>query len=90
LDEASAHDLAFPERSPARTSDPYADDLDRSAASLHILALRHCEPAADKASNHVTIEPVSEDEQILGGALGVTRSASRCSALRRGVVISLS
>jgi len=47
---------------PSRASDPNPDDLNRSAASLHVLASCHCKPAVDETSDHVAIEPMSEHE----------------------------
>ena len=54
-----------------RRRDPDPDDLDRLAASLHALAFWYREPAADQGGDHVAIEPVSDHEQLLGGAMGV-------------------
>jgi len=66
LNEASAHCInpsIFGSKSVApRACDPLADDLNRSAASFHVLAPCHCKPAVDKASDHVAIEPMSEHE----------------------------
>jgi hypothetical protein len=45
---------------PPRRRDPYPDDLDRLAASLHALALCRCKPFADETSDHVAVEPMGE------------------------------
>jgi hypothetical protein len=57
------------ERSPTSFSDRNADDLDRLAASLHALTLCRGEPFVDETGNHVAIESVGKDKQLLGGAM---------------------
>ena len=63
--------LQRPERSVPRVSDSNADDLDRSAASLHVLKPRHCKPAFDEVSDHVAVEPMNEHKQLICGALRI-------------------
>src|SRR5258708_20352269 len=75
LHKASAHCInpsIFGSESVApRARDPDADDLNRSAASFHVLAPRRCKPAVDKASDHVAIEPMNQHEQFLSCALRI-------------------
>jgi hypothetical protein len=75
LHKASAHWInpsIFGSKSVApRARDPDADDRNRSAASLHVLAPCHCKPTADEASDHVAIESMSEHEQFLSRALRI-------------------
>src|SRR5712664_1984713 len=75
LDKSAAHCInpsIFGSKSVApRARYPDADDLNRSAASLHVLAPCHCKPAVDEASDHVAIEPMSEHEEFLSGALRI-------------------
>ena len=49
---------------PPRRRDPYPDDLDRLAASLHYLMLFGREPGANEASDHVAFEPMSDHKQF--------------------------
>jgi hypothetical protein len=75
LDKSPAHcinpSILGSESVSPRASDPNTDDLDRSIANLHVLASWHRKPAADKASDHVAIEPMSEHEQFLSCALRI-------------------
>ena len=67
LDETSAHCInpsIFGSKSlPPRTRDPDADDLNRSAASRHHLALCCRKLAPDEPGQHVAFEAMNVDEQ---------------------------
>ena len=77
--------LQRPERSVPRVSDSNAEDLDRSAASLHVLKPRHCKPAFDKVGDHVAVEPMDEHEQLIGRALRITAEQLQRTALILGL-----
>jgi hypothetical protein len=52
------------DRPPSRRRNPNSDNLDRSIACHHV-ALCHCEPGADKLSQHVAAEDMAMNELLL-------------------------
>jgi hypothetical protein len=79
---------SFLDRPPPRSRYPDADDLNRSAASLHVLKPRHRKPAFDEVGDHVAVEPMNEHKQLICSALriaGEQFQACRCSRVRRGL-----
>jgi len=56
-------------------------------SSLHIFALCHCKTAVDEASDHVAIEPMSEDKQVFGGTLRIAGEQLQRFALLRGETV---
>src|SRR6267378_4996546 len=76
LNESPAHAINLSifssESVPPRARDPDADDLDRSAAKLHVLKPCHCKPAFDEVSDHVAVEPMNKHKQLICSALRIT------------------
>jgi hypothetical protein len=57
------------DRPPAGIRDRYANDLDRRTARPDGLATHLCEADMDEGGNHVAIEPMGENKQVLGDAV---------------------